>query len=382
MKEYFYNKNYVAIYLHNICENFASSLVSVLGVVLLYNLGFPIWAILLFYAFQFWLMWLLSPLCPIIVSKIWIPGTVFLSSVFKAIGTSFLLFAWSFSQESIFFIFILFSIAEGIYNPLPNSITSYYIQDRHKGRVNSINAIIRALITMLSITIWAYFIVNALVMELLSLIILFYIIGVWVYQILLDRIELPWAPSFISVFRYLFHARFRENLIPFWLETFLIIELIFLPLFIYVFVGDLQIVSYIVSFALWVEVIILIAFGKKIDAFSQSSFFQSMVLKSISSLSFILFTINIWWTFICNTYMRISYAMFLSSFGTLLQKKAKKESNPIVFSATKEMILCFTEFFILLLFAGLAYFMGNNIFIIIFISASAAVAWIYYKWRD
>jgi hypothetical protein len=46
------------------------------------------------------------------------------------------------------------------------------------------------------------------------------------------------------------------------------------------------------------------------------------------------------------------------------------------------MSLCFTELFVLIIFAIIAYFIGNSIFILIFLGSSLATLCIYKTWKN
>jgi len=103
-------------------------------------------------------------------------------------------------------------------------------------------------------------------------------------------------------------------------------------------------------------------FAKKIDFFEKESFFDSVLLKSLTSIFFLFFNFHTFLLFINQTYSKITQNLFDNSFKTLIQKKSKKTS-PILFSTAKEMILCFTEFFILIIFSIVAYYVQEKVFI-------------------
>lgn len=378
MKDYFYNKNYTAIYLHNIFASFFSSITSIFWIVLLYKMWFPLWLIFLFYAFQFLFMWLLSPLSPILSSKIWIWNSVLISSIFRIIWTWFLLLVPNFSSIYLFLIFIFFSVHWAIYHPLINWVNSKYIDNNHKWRFNTMNIILKSISIIIATFVSWYFIWKWYNLELFIITILFSIFSFLPYFFILEKSNLKHNHKFLDVFMYLFSPTFKPNLVPFSFQTFFIVERIFIPLFIYIAIPDFEIVSYIIWFATLVEFLILFSFWKTIDKFTHKSFFTATLLKSINSLFFIIQNFHFWLIFLNQIYSKTTENMYESSFWTLIQKKAKQEIDPILFTTAKEIILCFTEFIILVIMSFLAYFLWNNIFIIIF-SSSFVALWITYK---
>ncbi len=381
MENYFYNKNYISIYLHNIFNVFAKSMVSIFWVVLLYKIGFPIWLILLFFAFQFWCMWLLSPLSPILVSKIWLVKSILLSNIFSVIWISLLLIIQDFSSWYLFLIFIFFSIEWAIYHPLGNWLSAIYIKDEHKWRVLSLNIIFKQLSIILSAFTWWYLIATDQNILLILIIILSFILSNLVYFILLEKKEIKIIYHFRDIFKYLFSIKFKENLVPFWFQAFLIIERIFIPLFMFIFIWDFETLSYIVWFSILLEFLILLFFWKRIDTLKNKSFFWATLLKSISSLFLRLLNVNTPLVFFNKTYAWITENIFTNAFWTLIQKKAGKEKNAILFTSAKEIILCFSEFFILVFLSGIAYFIWNPIFIVIFVSSFIAIWIMYFTWK-
>ncbi|MDC0506082.1 hypothetical protein OAN96_00630 [Candidatus Gracilibacteria bacterium] len=327
-------------------------------------------------------MGLLSPLSPILVSKIGLVPSIVISNIFRLIGTGFLLTAQDFSSVYLFLIFVVFSIDGAIYHPLISGIISHYVKNTHKGRVNSLTFIISSLAIIVAVFVGGYFIAQGNNILLLGLITGSLVLSNLSYICLLDKYSGSNSYTFREVFRYLLSPAFRENLIPFSMQTFLIIEKIFIPLFIFTFVGDFQVLSYIVGFAVLIEFIVLFLFGKRIDIMPGKGFFQASFLRSLSSIFFIFFSLNTWLIFFNQTYAKISEKMFDSSFGTLLQTKAKKGKDAILFVTAKEMTLCFTEFFILIGFSGFAYVYGDLVFMFIYLCSFLAVWVMYNTWRD
>ena len=250
--EYLHNKNYVAIYLHNFFDVLGKSTISIFSAVLLYKIGFAIDSILLFFAFQFGLMGLLSPLSPFLVSKIGLVKTILISNIFRVIGTIFLLKSGLTASYSLFLIFIFFSIDGAIYHPLQDGINSIYVKNEHKGKVNSFTTVLKTIATMVAVLIAGQL---ALAHDyiLLGIIVAAMVFSVIPYMLLMDKKEIPVGGNFFDAYKLLFSKKFKENIIPFSAKTFLIVERIFIPLYVFILVGNFKIVSYVIAFSVIFE---------------------------------------------------------------------------------------------------------------------------------
>ena len=83
LKDYTSLHNALAISAHNFFGTFGKSTVTIFSAVLLYQIGFPMWEILLFFAVQFGVMGLFSPLSPVLVSRWGLTLAIFVSYLFR-----------------------------------------------------------------------------------------------------------------------------------------------------------------------------------------------------------------------------------------------------------------------------------------------------------
>ena len=144
MKEYFHHQNYIAIYLQNFFDVLWKSVISTFSAVFLFRMGVPIHFILLFFAIQFGVMGILSPLCPVLLGKIGIVWTICIANAFRLVATVLLLSFHDFSAW-IFIVSLFFSLDGAIYHPLSNSVVATYVENAHKGKVNSLNTLLGAI---------------------------------------------------------------------------------------------------------------------------------------------------------------------------------------------------------------------------------------------
>jgi len=382
LKDYFHTKNYTAIYLNTLFQWPGRAIIGVFWTVLLYSSWYPIYLILLLYGYMFGLMWALSPLSPILMNRIWLIACVGLGSFFRLIAIFLLLNIWDISIIYTLSLFTFFALDGAIYHPTMHSLISKVVNNSHRGKMNSLNTIIWSLSVIVSVFISWY------LLHIEETAILFFYtcisLSLWIlsYIILLDAPKIGSKYSFGDVYTYFFSNDFRENITPLGLASFPIIEKFFIPLYIFISLWSMKVLSYIVGFSIIIELIIIWIFWRKIDASDKKSFFWASVTKSLSPILFIISPINPWILFTVKSYGEVTDKNFDNSFWSLLQKKAKKQKDPFLFTTAREMSLCFTELIVLILFAIIAYFVGTYIFLWIFLGSSLAVLIIYKTWKN
>ncbi len=367
LKNYFKNKNYIALYLNSIGNNIAGALFSFFSGTYLYSMGMPLHFVILFFGLEFGLRGVLSPLGPIFSRKFGIPTTMLISYI----SLSVFFFIISLASTSLFisfFSFIFISFAWGIECPIMNFIYSMVVDNKHRGKQFSLNIVIGAISRMFGIFIGAMLIdkvnfvwiaVFATIISLLTSIPFF---------IFLDDIHIP-KISFIDPYKFLFSKEFRENLIPMTGYSLSIIanESI-APLFIFILVGSFKIFGFIFILSILAEKIFTLLFGHYIDKNgNKKSVILSSILLSIGLFTY-MFIYNPLSAFLVSSYTQISKNMFFGSLETGLHKKMKNSKHSFIYSTAKEMSLCFSEVIYLPIFALIAYFFDKNIFAIVFLS--------------
>ena len=358
---YFSNRNYAAIYFHNFFDALGKSMLEFLSAVILYQLGMPIHFILLFFALKFGFMGALSPLSLVLTSKIGLNKTIFISSFFYIIGASLLILGDYANPILLFSSFLFFALKGATYHPLLNGVISMYVEDEHRGKFNSLNTILKIIAIFVSVGIGSFLLIKGLNIYIIFIITFFLILSLLTYVFFLEKKKINGTHSFKTVYSYLFSERFRENVVPFSFQSFLIIERVLIPLFIYIYFGDLKTTAIIILISVFVEMIILYLFGKHIDAFSRKSFNEASWLKSFNSVIFLLSYLNYKIVYFSQIYNRIAENIFSVSFRTKLQTKARKITDPLLFTTAKEMSLCFAELIFLLILSVISIFIGERL---------------------
>lgn len=375
--DYFETRNYAALYSYNFFDTFAKSVFSIFSAVFLYQAGLSIAEIFVFFAVQFGLMGLFSPLSPLLVARLGLAGALALGNACYLAGSILLIAPELGGSASICIAAFFFALQGGIIHPTITATVAAYVADKNKGKVNSLITVLRAIAAMLAAALTGALLAGDHRLLLMNLIFAALALSLLPYFFLLDRRELQASGGFAESFRFLASPDFRENLIPFSIQSFLIIERIFIPFFIFLFVGDLETMALLVAGAIVLELGATLFFGRAIDQFGRRSFLGATVLKSASSLLFLFFLNGPVWAFFSQTYAKITENIFSTSFNTQLQKKARR-SDPILFATAKEMSLCFTEFFVLLALAGCAVALQEKTFLLVFASSFVAI-WVLYR---
>ena len=379
---YFPNKNYSAIYFHNFFDTLGKSMLEFLSAIILYQLGMPIHFILLFFALKFGFMGMLSPLSLVLTSKIGLNKTILTSSFFYIIGAILLILGNYNNPILLFSSFLFFALKGAIYHPLSNGIISMYVESNQMGKFNSLNTIIKFIGIFISVGIGSLLLIKGLKIYIIFMISFFLIISLLTYVFFLEKKKINGKHSFKTIYSYLFSKDFKENIIPFSSQSFLIIERVLLPLFIFIYFGDLKTTAIIILVSIFVEMIILYFFGKHIDSFSKKSFCEASWLRSFSPIIFLVSYLNYKIVYFGQIYNRIVENIFETSFNTKLQGKAKKIIDPILFTTSKEMALCFAELIFLLILFAISILIKEKIFTLIFLGSFISV-WIIYKyWKD
>ena len=381
-KNYFNNKNYTAIYLHTFFYVLADSMMNIFSAVILYSLGMPIHFILLFFAVQFGVMGLLSPLSLVLTSRIGLVPTLCISAFFHTTAVCLL----SLGSYSHFFLLFsasfFFALKGAIYHPLIYGIHSMYVENHHRGKFNSLRNIFKILATALSISILAFFLILDLKIYIPFFTISFWLLAIACYAFFLEKRPLHATYSLKEVYQYFFSKTFRENILPFSMQAFLIIEMITIPLFIYFYFKDLKITSAIIILSLFLEAMVLFFLGRYIDTFSKKYFSRSLALNALNPLIFLSSYVCPPLIYVGNMYHGISKNIFETSFSTKLQTKAKTVQDPLLFTTSKEMALCFAELFFLSILFAISLFLQEKIFVLIFLASFVATLTIYLSWKD
>lgn len=363
MKKDFYKKEYTYLYLGNISYSFANALIETFGTVMLYKNGIPIWLILLIYGLRFGITGFCTPLFISISSKLGIAKCILISNIFSIISAYMMLDASSIERNIAVFIIAMGFM--GLSNPSSDSLSSKYVDTEYRGRFNSLINVTKVLGTALATCLVAWGVISDNNIILFLIIAIFFLLQ-YVFIRKVDYKPINDTSAFKSTMSYLIKVKSRYKVI-YALKTNHIIERQFVPLYLYIVLKDFSLFSSIIVISLLLQIVTITLIGKYSDKnISKSNNLVTMIKAIISGV----------FLFIHNK-VAISFNKTLSdnfekvyetSIQTSIQNIIKEsEENNELLSAVGQMSLCFTEIFIFAILAFLSKFIGERIFIIIFI---------------
>ena len=373
------SKNHILVYMYTFFYYLAKTVTSVFSAVLLYKMGFNFAQILLFIALMFGFMGLLSPLSPYLFSRIGVVKSSIISNLALILG-SFLLLVNTKNASAYFLLtFIFLSLNGAIIHPIGHMIPALYVDSAKRGKINGIITIIKSLAVIISTALVSIYLHNNVILY--TFIIVTLLLSLVPLKILFKNESYDRKYSLKEPFKNMFSSSFREYIPTFANQSFPIIEGTVLSLYIYVLVGDIKVFASIIIVASIVEIISIYVFGKITDKSSDRVFLTATSLRSLSSISMISLTFTPLLLFIVQSFYKLIDKLHTNIFSVLTQRVTKEHQDPIIFTTSKEMVLCFTEFIVLLLFSLTAIFIKEQIFVVIFLSSFMAVWVMYLKWR-
>ena len=363
MKEYFYRKEYKYMYLSIFLYNFANALSETFGTVMLYKAGLPIYLILLIYGIRFLIMGLITPLFVTISNKIGIAKCILISNLFNIIYAYFLLVNQNLSANLV--IFIIAMGLNGLSNPSSDALSSKYVETEHRGRFNSLYSISKILGVVLASCLVAWGVISN------NTLVLFIILAVFFLLQYLAILKIDYKPEkkssvFKASIKYLIHSNSKYKII-YALRTNHIIERQFVPLYLYLVLQDFKAFSVVTIVSLVFQFITIILIGKYTD----KNIKRSNNLVTLIKTSITLIYLFIKDKFIISLNKTISdnvSKVYETSIQTSIQNiiKESKEDNDLL-SSVGQMSLCFTEVIVFSILAILSSFIGEKIFMVIFV---------------
>ena len=363
MREYFYKKEYKYMYLSIFFFNFANALIETFGTVMLYKAGLPIYLILLIYGIRFLITGFITPLFVVISNKIGVAKCILISNVFSIINSYFML-----NSEGLYTNIVIFVITMGLMglsNPSSDSLSSKYVESRHRGRFNSFYFISKILGMILAscLVVWGVISDNKII--LFSIIFIFYILQ-YVVVSKIDYKPEKRASTFKLSIKYLLHSKSKYKII-YALRTNHIIERLFVPMYLYILLRDFKAFSTVVIISLLFQIITVTLIGKYTDKnIRNSNTFVSIIRLVITSIY--LFVKNKLIISINKTVSDNLEKVYETSIQTSIQNiiKDSKEDHDLL-SAVGQMSLCFTEVIVFAILSIIAKYIGENVFYIIFV---------------
>ena len=363
MKEYFYKKEYKYMYLSKLSYSLGKALLEGFGTVMLYKNGIPIWLILLIYGIRFGIMGFTTPLFISISSRLGIAKCILISNIFSILSSFMILEGTNLYNNIIIFIVVMG--LNGLSNPSSDALSSKYVETKYRGRYNSLLNISNLLGTALSSCFVAWGVITDNNMMLFAFITFFFLLQyIFIKQI--DYKPENKSNAFKATMKYILKSKSKYKVI-YALRTNHILERLFLSLYLYIMIKDFKLFSSITIISLLLQVFTIILIGKYSDKNIKKSNDLVAIIKTIITGIFLV-TKNKIVIAINKTLNDNFQKVYETSTQTSIQNiiKESKEDNELL-SAVGQMSLCFTEIIVFGMLALISKFIGENIFIVIFI---------------
>ena len=363
MKEYFYKPEYKYMYLANVSYSFANALSETFGTVMLYKSGIPIWLILLIYGLRFGITGLCTPLFVSISSRFGIAKCILISNIFSIISAYMMLDGTNIYRNIV--IFILAMGFMGISNPSTDSLSSKYVETEHRGRYNSLINISKIIAVALASCLVAWGVISDNNIILSTIIAIFFLLQYIFIRKIDYKVENK-TNAFIASMKYIIKSKSRYKII-YALRTSHIIERQYVPLYLFIAVKDFSVFSSITIISLLLQVITVSLIGKYTDKNIIKANSLVTIIKVIITSVFLFAKNKV--TIAFNKVLNDNFEkVYETSINTSIQNIIieSKEDNDLL-SAVGQMSLCFTEVIVFALLAIISSFIGEKVFIIIFI---------------
>ena len=330
---------------------------------MLYKAGLPMYLIFLIYCVRFLITGFITPLFVTISSKLGIAKCILISNIFSIITSYFML-----NSESLYTNIIIFIIAIGLMglsSPSSDALSSKYVESEHRGRFNSLYYINKILGAALASCLVAWGVINDNTIVLFSIIAISFILQ-YIAILKIDYKPEKKSSAFKASMKYLIHSKSKYKII-YALRANQIIERLFVPMYLYILLQDFKTFSVVVVVSLLFQIITISLIGKYAD---------KNIIKSNNLVSAIKIIITTIYLFVKDK-MIISInktigdnleKVYETSIQTSIQNiiKESKEDTDLL-SAVGQMSLCFTEVIVFAILSIVSVFVGEKIFILIFI---------------
>ena len=363
MKEYFYKPEYKYMYLANVSYSFANALSETFGTVMLYKSVIPIWLILLIYGLRFGITGLLTPLFVSISSRFGIAKCILISNIFSIISAYMMIDGTNIYKNIVIFIFAMGFM--GISNPSTDSLSSKYVETEHRGRYNSLINISKIIAIALASGLVAWGVISDNNIILFTVIAIFFLLQYIFIRKIDYKVENK-TNAFKASMKYIIKSKSRYKII-YALRTSHIIERQYVPLYLFIAVKDFSVFSSIIIISLLLQIITVSLIGKYTDKNIVKANSLVTIIKVIITSVFLFAKNKV--TIAFNKVLNDNFEkVYETSINTSIQNiiKESKEDNDLL-SAVGQMSLCFTEVIVFPLLAIISSFIGEKVFIIIFI---------------
>lgn len=369
MKEYFYKRQYICLYLAKFSNSIGKSLIDIFGTVMLYKNGMSIALILFVYGIRFGIMGALSPLFLKISTKKGVASCALIANIFLIITSYMLLFG---KINNIILLVIVMGIPGALSNPIANAIANRYVESCHKGKYNSAMNITKILGTAVAsmIVTWGVTSNNQLITFII--IVIFFLLE-YIFTGLIDyKPEEKEKSAFKETLNYIFKKK-DELKIIYSLRTFQIVERFFVPLYLYLALKDLILFTTVIVVSLTVQIFVILLTGKSSDKNRKKTNSVISFIRMIGSAIFLIIK-NKWIISLNKTVYDNLGMVYETTFITSIQEIIKdSERNNELLSTICEMSLCFTEIIVFSILAILSIWLKEKIFVIMFLSTIISI---------
>ena len=363
MEKSLYKKEYIYLYLSKFCYSLANSFIDIFGVVMLYKNGMPLYQILLLYGIRFGIMGILSPLFITISSKFGIATCSLIANVLRIVS-SYIILNGDYSNI-IFFIFAM-SLPGALSNPIEDAVSNKYVETEYRGRYNSFRNISRIVGATLASCLVGYGVLNENNNILFITITIFFVLD-YIFTKFVDYKPIKSNKNVLKeTLKYIVKNKSNYKII-YSLRTFHIIERLFVPLYIFLVLKDFKSFTIVITVSLVLQIITVFIIGKYTDKnITKSNTLVSCIRVIITGLylvlnSKLLISIN---KTISDNFEKVYETSIQTSIQNII-KKSKEDYN--LLSTVGQMSLCFTEIIIFSILSLISIFIGEKVFIIIFL---------------
>ena len=363
MKNYFYKKEYIFLYLSKFCYALANSFIDIFGVVMLYKNGMPLHQILFIYGIRFGVMGILSPLFITISSRFGIAMCSLIANILRIIS-SYIILNGNYSNL-LFFIFAM-SLPGALSNPIEDAVSSRYVNTEYRGRYNSIKNISRIVGQTIASCLVGYGVITQNNHLLFIIISIFYIFDYMFTKLIDYKPQKSNKNIFKETLKYIVKSKSNYKII-YSLRTSHIIERLFVPLYIFLILKDFKAFTVVITISLALQILTVFIIGKYTDKNIIKSNTIVSLIKTITTSLYLFFNNKLLLSInktISDNFEKVYETTIQTSIQNII-KDSNEDYN--LLSTVGQMSLCFTEIIIFSLLAFFSLFLDTKVFIIIFL---------------
>ncbi len=366
------------IYIYNFLHFSGDSISEVFSAVLLYSLGFSIAQIFVFMGLKWGVMAVLTPLMPVIASRIGYvkAGAVGAFAILAANLTLVLSPAHCTSLAMLAVLFVLYGIGGAFSTPIQTTMKVLLVPEKIRGAVNGRLYAIRALAVMAASFVVGFFLDDATVM--IAVIVLTLVLSLVPLGVLFRKQKRPARHSYRTSLAAFKRPLFRRYIPVFVLRGLMRVEKYLIPLYIFLVVGDLKVLAVYIILSTFIEMAVMLVFGRGFDKERKKALRTATLFRTLSSVLLTIRPLVERLPIFYQIFSRIMGRGHDNIYGSFEQRIAKKSKlNPGVCAAAIETTICFSEMVACIGFCLLALNFGQEVFFAVF-GVSMVAAWLIY----